>query len=288
MPARAPRGGAEAHARDRRRRQREPRRFGGCDRCGLSGRGPGPQRRERRLQRRQQPGRPARDRPVPVSAQLRHRGPPRRARSARRLAARAPGVRDGGATARQPRRLGAARLHGVPGAGHGAVLRHVARPIPARQVGRRPLPHARLRPPAQPGRGPAAGCLLRPRPPGVSGRGRARRGALAVLQRRRHLSPALEARIRYVAEAEVMHHCGASTKSFQDFVVIWHRNRIVYYRKHYGAWIGPLLHLVVRMRAAEEWWRAGRRNSDPGTRRAERAFLKQAVRQIFAPGGSTR
>lgn len=95
-------------------------------------------------------------------------------------------------------------------------------------------------------------------------------------------------KIRYVAEAEVMHHCGASTKGFQDFVVIWHRNRLSYYRKHYGPWIRPWMQVAVRMRAAEEWWRAGRRNADPDARRAERAFLKQAVQQIFAPGGSGR
>jgi GT2 family glycosyltransferase len=95
-------------------------------------------------------------------------------------------------------------------------------------------------------------------------------------------------RIRYVAEAEVMHHCGASTKSFQDFVVIWHRNRIFYYRKHYGRWIAPWMRFAVRMRAAEEWWRAGRRNADPAARRAERAFLSQAVAQIFAPEGQPR
>lgn len=90
-------------------------------------------------------------------------------------------------------------------------------------------------------------------------------------------------RIRYLAEAEVMHHVGGSTKGYGKFVVTWHRNRIAYYRKHYGAWIGPFMRFVVRMRALEEWWRAGRRNRDAGTRRAERAFLRDAVREILGP-----
>lgn len=91
-------------------------------------------------------------------------------------------------------------------------------------------------------------------------------------------------RVRYIAESEVMHHEGASTKGFAKFVVMWHRNRMSYYRKHYGPWIMPWIRFCVRVRALEEWWRAGRRNaSDPGARRAERQHLKEAVKEILAP-----
>ncbi len=39
----------------------------------------------------------------------------------------------------------------------------------------------------------------------------------------------------YVADAEVTHHLGRSTAQFPQFGVEWHRNRLAYYRKHYGA-----------------------------------------------------
>src|SRR5205814_418203 len=52
-------------------------------------------------------------------------------------------------------------------------------------------------------------------------------------------------RIRYMAEAEVMHHRGASTHSYdrRNRNLVWIRNRTAYYRKHYG-------------RAGERWARA--------------------------------
>jgi len=41
-------------------------------------------------------------------------------------------------------------------------------------------------------------------------------------------------RIRFLAEAKVMHHGGASTARYRDFGLEWHRNRVRYYRKHFG------------------------------------------------------
>ncbi len=94
-------------------------------------------------------------------------------------------------------------------------------------------------------------------------------------------------RIRYVAEAEVMHHEGASTRGFQKFLVMWHRNRMAYYRKHYGGWVMPYIRLCVRMRAWQEWVAAGRRNpTDPGRAKAERDHLRDAVREILGRGTS--
>jgi GT2 family glycosyltransferase len=88
-------------------------------------------------------------------------------------------------------------------------------------------------------------------------------------------------RVRYVADAEVMHHEGASTRGFRKFVVIWHRNRIAYYRKHYGPLVVPYLRAIVRLRALQEWLSIGRRQLDPGARQAERDHLRGAVREIL-------
>ncbi len=90
-------------------------------------------------------------------------------------------------------------------------------------------------------------------------------------------------KIRYVAEAEVLHHVGASTKSFDGFVVIWHKNRMAYYRKHYGKWVDGFMRMVVRMRAFEERVRIWRRNrGDKGRRRAETDHLRGVIQEILA------
>ncbi len=90
-------------------------------------------------------------------------------------------------------------------------------------------------------------------------------------------------RIRYLATAEVMHHRGASTRNFAKMLVIWHRNRLAYYRKHYG-WFGALwVRVCVRLRIWEEWLRIGRRNrKDPGRKKAERDFLRQSKRELWS------
>ena len=43
---------------------------------------------------------------------------------------------------------------------------------------------------------------------------------------------------RYLFGARVVHHVGASTKQFGDFVPEYQRNRLVYYRKHHGRMAG--------------------------------------------------
>jgi GT2 family glycosyltransferase len=43
---------------------------------------------------------------------------------------------------------------------------------------------------------------------------------------------------RYLAEAEVVHHVGASTSKFGAFVPEWQKNRLAYYRKHHGRLAG--------------------------------------------------
>lgn len=90
-------------------------------------------------------------------------------------------------------------------------------------------------------------------------------------------------RIRYLAEAEVVHHGGASTKGYSKFVVTWFRNRIAYYRKHYGPLAVPYLHMIVRLRAFEEARKARSRHDDPEAVRADRAHIRECVKEILAP-----
>jgi len=91
-------------------------------------------------------------------------------------------------------------------------------------------------------------------------------------------------RIHYLASAEVLHHRGASTRNFTRMLVIWHKNRLAYYQKHYGAAGGLWVRGCVRLRIWEEWWKIGRRNpSDPGRRQAEREHLRKAIAELRAP-----
>ena len=90
-------------------------------------------------------------------------------------------------------------------------------------------------------------------------------------------------RIHYLAEAEVLHHRGASTGKYQGFVVTWFRNRIAYYRKHYGPLAVPYMYLILRLRAFEESLKAKKRHDNPDDVRSERAFIKQCIKEIMAP-----
>ena len=90
-------------------------------------------------------------------------------------------------------------------------------------------------------------------------------------------------RVGYLAEAEVMHHRGASTKSFGKMLVIWHRNRIAYYKKHYGGWVVLWLRLCIRLRVWQEWLAIGRRNrQDPDRRKVERQHLRESLKELWA------
>lgn len=89
--------------------------------------------------------------------------------------------------------------------------------------------------------------------------------------------------IRYLAEARVLHHRGASTKNFAKMVVIWHKNRHAFYRKHFGALGAFWIRVCVRLRIWEEWWKIGRRNPhDAIRRRAERDHLQKAAAELWS------
>ena len=91
-------------------------------------------------------------------------------------------------------------------------------------------------------------------------------------------------RIRYVADAEVMHHRGASTKNFARMLVLWHKNRSAYYGKHWGTFGRLWIRACVRLRIWEEWIGIGLRNRrDPGRKKAERDHLAAAVKELRAP-----
>lgn len=73
---------------------------------------------------------------------------------------------------------------------------------------------------------------------------------------------------RYLAGVRVLHHIGASTKQFGDFVLEWQRNRLAYFRKHHGWLMGPWIKLCVTSVwldfVATQWWaKLRRREAQP-------------------------
>lgn len=89
-------------------------------------------------------------------------------------------------------------------------------------------------------------------------------------------------RIHYLADAEVLHHRGASTRNFGKMLVLWHQNRLAYYSKHYG-WVGRTwIKLCVRLRIAEERRKIVQRHPhDPVAQQAERDYLAKAEAELW-------
>src|SRR5262249_9633430 len=56
---------------------------------------------------------------------------------------------------------------------------------------------------------------------------------------------------RYVAAARVVHHLGASTGQFRTFVAQWQRDRLAYYRKHFGRLAGVWVKACVTLTFAD-------------------------------------
>ncbi|HKD99724.1 MAG TPA: glycosyltransferase, partial [Planctomycetota bacterium] len=59
-------------------------------------------------------------------------------------------------------------------------------------------------------------------------------------------------RIRYLADANVVHHVGASTSRYPAFAAEYFRNKIAYFRKHHGALGESVFRAITRFRAREE------------------------------------
>ncbi|MBM4060806.1 MAG: glycosyltransferase [Planctomycetes bacterium] len=90
-------------------------------------------------------------------------------------------------------------------------------------------------------------------------------------------------RIRYVADAVVMHHRGASTRNFAKMLVLWHRNRLAYFGKHHGRCGRLWIRLCVWLRIREERRRiVARHPHDPAAQRAEREYLDRAAAELWS------
>ncbi|MAE75915.1 MAG: hypothetical protein CMJ85_03475 [Planctomycetes bacterium] len=89
-------------------------------------------------------------------------------------------------------------------------------------------------------------------------------------------------KVRYLATPEVMHHAGASTRTFRGMAPRWAKDRIAYYSKHYGRLGRWIVRGMIRLRAMQEWWVLGRRHGNPQHRRDARADLKRVVRQALS------
>jgi GT2 family glycosyltransferase len=87
-------------------------------------------------------------------------------------------------------------------------------------------------------------------------------------------------RIRFLAEARVMHHIGASTSKYRDFSLEWHKNRVRYYRKHFGVRGTAAAKFAAALKAVEEvirLKRAGRGFRSPESKRI-RGILYQVLK----------
>ncbi|MBI3819637.1 MAG: glycosyltransferase family 2 protein [Planctomycetes bacterium] len=71
-------------------------------------------------------------------------------------------------------------------------------------------------------------------------------------------------RIRYLADANIIHHGGASTSLYPAFAAELFRNKIAYYRKRYGSLGESLMRSVTRWRAREEKDALRAQRLDPG------------------------
>lgn len=83
-------------------------------------------------------------------------------------------------------------------------------------------------------------------------------------------------RLRFLPEARVLHHGGASTAGRADFVLRWQTDRLRYQRKHLGKLAGLFTKLCVGWTFADWWWDHGRR--DPARARALRGHLLRFLR----------
>lgn len=87
--------------------------------------------------------------------------------------------------------------------------------------------------------------------------------------------------IRYLHYGtEVLHHLGASTKSFPGFPIVWHTNRLHYYRKHYHA-VGEVIVKLAMIWVAFRELAKIRRNLE-----STREFFAHGSQVLRALGGA--
>lgn len=92
--------------------------------------------------------------------------------------------------------------------------------------------------------------------------------------------------IHFLADAEIFHHGGASTRKYGAFALEWHKNRARYYRREHGVAGAALAKAMTAWRALEEWWRTARRMTDPKERAAATSAITAVVREVMADDGS--
>ena len=87
-------------------------------------------------------------------------------------------------------------------------------------------------------------------------------------------------RIRFLTEARVVHHGGGSTRKYADFSLEWHRNRVRYFRKHFGmagTWATRFAALIKAGEEVIRFLRAGRGFRSPEVRRI-RSILREVLK----------
>lgn len=65
--------------------------------------------------------------------------------------------------------------------------------------------------------------------------------------------------VRFLAGSQVLHHGGASTRQLPDFVSLWHRDRLTYFRKHHGRAAGWWVKFCTAFAWADHLWGSFRR-----------------------------
>lgn len=88
--------------------------------------------------------------------------------------------------------------------------------------------------------------------------------------------------IHYVPDVSILHHYGASTSKFVAFAVEWHKNRIAYYRKHFGRWSVLVTKPVALYVAFRQMWLFTFCGKAPkGSYRQNMAFVARGVRDVL-------
>jgi GT2 family glycosyltransferase len=73
-------------------------------------------------------------------------------------------------------------------------------------------------------------------------------------------------RIGYLSDAQVFHRGSMTTRQYEDFEPEWHKNRLAYYRKHYGrlagCWVKLCVGWTVVDHSVREFWRRAHGQED--------------------------
>ncbi len=84
-------------------------------------------------------------------------------------------------------------------------------------------------------------------------------------------------KVAYIAEVAILHHEGKSTSQRPDFGELWHRNRLSYYRKHFG-WRGNLVaKSMTLLRGLQEWRRLVREQAPAQAKKEMWAAVRKVV-----------